>query len=471
MTKLSIMIPVFNEEYTIDEVVERVFAAPLPGNLQREVIVVDDCSTDGTPRRLAELTSRYANLKVIRHERNRGKGAAIRTAVRHTTGDICIVQDADLEYDPSEYGVLLAPILNGDADVVYGSRFIPRSYKRVLHFWHSLGNRWLTRLSNFFTDLDLTDMETCYKAVRGEILRSIPIRSSRFGIEPELTAKFAKRGCRIYEVPISYHGRSYREGKKITWWDAIKAFFTIVRFWLVDDIYTEEYGRDILTGLSSTHRFGKWLARTIRPWVGQEVLELGAGLGSLTLHLLPRHRYVVSDVDPLYLHYLETVYGQNRRVRVAKVDVRDAECFRQFAGQFDTVLCLNLLEHAEDDLACLRNIHGALKEGGRVCLLVPHLPALFGSLDRAAGHHRRYTRRELGEKLLRTGFELEACRSFNRVSLPCWYLNGRVLRRQRVGKWQLKLFDSTIFLWRRLDRLLPWPGLSLLAVGGKRSQG
>lgn len=467
MTRLSIMIPVFNEQYTIEEVVERVFSAPLPPGVEREVVVVDDCSTDETPRRLAELAARYRGLRVVRHEKNRGKGASIRTAVRHTTGDVCVIQDADLEYDPSEYSALLVPILNGDADVVYGSRFVPRSYKRVLHFWHSLGNRWLTLLSNFFTNLDLTDMETCYKMVRGDILRSIPIRSNRFGIEPELTAKFAKRGCRIYEVPISYHGRSYGEGKKITWRDAIKAFLTIIRFWIVDDIYTEEYGHNILTSLPATHRFGRWLAESIKPWVGQEVLELGAGVGSIMLHLLPRQRYVASDIDPLFLRYLQGVHAHNRRITVAKIDVASAEDFQPFRNAFDTVLCLNLLEHLDDDLRCLRNIHNTLKEGGRLCLLVPRGPAMRCPLDDAAGHRRRYRKSELVEKLNSSGFELEFCRTFNRASFPSWVLTGKILRRKRVGKLQLKLFDSTIFLWRRVDRLLPWPGLSLLAVGRK----
>jgi glycosyltransferase involved in cell wall biosynthesis len=223
------VIPVFNEAGTIREVIGRVQSAPLPEGLEREIIVVDDLSSDGT----REILREYAptdSFKLFLHDRNRGKGAALRTGFAQTTGDIVLVQDADLEYDPQEYGKLLEPILEGKADVVYGSRFMGGQAKRTLFFWHSLGNRFLTTLSNIFTNLNLSDMETCFKVFRGELIRKIKIRENRFGFEPEVTSKIAKSGARVYEVGIGYAGRTYQEGKKITWKDGVRAIWTILRY-------------------------------------------------------------------------------------------------------------------------------------------------------------------------------------------------------------------------------------------------
>ena len=216
------IIPVFNEVGTILKVLERVKHVPI----EKEVIVVDDASTDGT-RSLLEKGGEGVN--VLLHETNQGKGAAIRTALPHVTGDLVVIQDADLEYDPSEYLHLMAPILEGKADVVYGSRFLGGPH-RVLFFWHAVGNRIITSLSNMMTDLNLSDMETGYKIFKAEVLRKITIESNRFGFEPEITAKIAQLGCRIYEIPISYWGRDYSEGKKISWKDGIAALYWIIRY-------------------------------------------------------------------------------------------------------------------------------------------------------------------------------------------------------------------------------------------------
>jgi glycosyltransferase involved in cell wall biosynthesis len=221
--KLSIVMPVYNERTTLETILRRVLDTPW----EKEVLVVDDFSSDGT-RNFLQGYSR-PGVRVFFHEMNRGKGAAIRTAIRHATGDVVIIQDADLEYDPSEYGRLVEPIEKDLADVVYGSRFLGGPH-RVLFFWHSVGNHVLTTFSNMLTNLNLTDMETCYKAFRREVIQSIPLRSDRFGFEPEVTAKVARRNLRIYETPISYHGRTYAEGKKIGWQDALVAFWTILRF-------------------------------------------------------------------------------------------------------------------------------------------------------------------------------------------------------------------------------------------------
>lgn len=222
---VSVLIPVYNEEDTVAEIVERVRATPY----RTEIICVNDCSTDGTRDVLNRLLADGKVHRVIHQERNRGKGAAIRTAIAASTGDIVIVQDADLEYNPADWPSLFAPLVEGRADAVFGSRFLGGTH-RVLYYWHAVGNGLLTTLSNMFSNLNLTDMECCYKAVRGELARSLPLKSERFGFEPEITARLSKANARIFEVPIGYSGRTYQEGKKITWRDGVAALVHIMRY-------------------------------------------------------------------------------------------------------------------------------------------------------------------------------------------------------------------------------------------------
>jgi len=237
---LSVVIPVYNEIRTLHEILRQVRAVPI----SKQIILVDDCSTDGTTELLRKMAEEETDLTVVFHEKNQGKGAALRTGFAHAKGQIIIVQDADLEYDPAQYPQLIQPIVEGKADVVYGSRFIGESH-RVLYFWHSLVNKFLTFLSNTFTNLNLTDMEVCYKVFRREVIQGITLKSNRFGFEPEVTAKVARfvvppidnrpsRRCRVYEMPVSYNGRDYREGKHIGWKDGVQALYCIVRYAVAD---------------------------------------------------------------------------------------------------------------------------------------------------------------------------------------------------------------------------------------------
>lgn len=458
----------YNERATVERSLAQVLAAPLPEAMERELIVVDDRSTDGTGAILERLAQSEPRIRLLRHEVNCGKGAAVRTAIGHASGDFCLIQDADLEYDPNEYPQLLRPLLSGHADAVFGSRYLAGQQTRVLPFRHSMINKSLTFVSNLFCDLNLTDMETCYKAFRTDILKSIPIRSNRFGFEPEIVMKCAKRQLRIYEVPISYHGRTYEEGKKIGWKDGVKALWVILHFWLIDDLYVQPYGRGLLNNLTGTPQYLSWMARLLRPYVGDKVLEVGAGIGNITGRLMGRTLcYVAGETDPLYLHALKNRFLRTPNVTVQALDPAVPKDFSCLQGAFDTVLCLNLLEYLDEPGATIAALHGTLEDGGVLLVLAPQNPRLHGTIDRTLGHKRRFLAEEIKGALEERGFRVERLHHLNKIGAPAWWVYGRVLRRKYINKVTLKLFDKTVWLWRRVDGLLPWRGLSLVVVARK----
>jgi glycosyltransferase involved in cell wall biosynthesis len=467
---LSVVMPVYNERYLVRESIRRVLAVESPLLERLDLIVVDDGSSDGTREILRELARAHpGRITYVEHERNGGKGAAVRTGVALARGSVTVIQDADLEYDPADLPRLLAPFARDAADAVYGSRFLSGESRRVLYYRHTLGNRLLTTICNLLTDLNLSDMETCYKAVRTPLLQSIPLRSNDFRIEPEITFKLEKRGARIYEVPISYSGRTYEEGKKIGVLDAWFAFWSMLHWWLVDDIYKDdEYGSKILVRMSSVPKFNRWMADTVRPFLGARVLEIGAGIGNMTRQLCPRDRYTATDINPHYLDYLQRGFEGRPYLDVRKLDLTQAADFAPLAGACDTVVCLNVLEHLADEDAALANIRSALQPGGRAVILVPQGPALHGTLDEALGHVRRYTRATLRAALERNGFDVAELFDFNRVTTPGWWWNGKVLRRRHFSRVQLKLLNLNVWWIRRLDRFLPWSGTSLIAVARRR---
>lgn len=465
--KLSVLMPIYNERSTLCEILDRVFAAPLPDDTEMEVVAVDDCSTDGSWEILSEYAEGEPRVKASRHKVNRGKGAAIRSAVREADGDVAIIQDADLEYNPNEYGRLLVPILENEADVVYGSRFVTADQRRVLFFWHSVANRILTTISNMMTDLNLTDMETCYKAFRMSILKTMPIRSNRFGIEPELTAKVAKRRLRIFEVSISYSGRTYLEGKKIGFKDALQALWTILKFWAIDDLYNDQCREGALRSMELASGYPDWFMGRIRRHLSGTVLEVGAGIGSNVRAMGVQDRIIATDAAEENVRLLENAFAGRRHVEVVQWDVVDPA--PPGVGDIDTVLCSNVLEQMEDDARALKNIFAALKPGGRAIFSVPAGQARFCAIDQGLGRRRRYHAAGITAALETVGFSVEEKFSMNKLSVPARFVCGRLLRFRSLGKAQLKVFNVLVPLMRLVDPILPWQGLALVVIARKPS--
>jgi len=462
--KLSVVIPAYNEAKTIREIVSRVKSVPV----EKEILIVDDGSKDGTREILREMDG-VEGVRVFLQPKNQGKGAAVSVGFRHASGDVVVVQDADLEYDPMEYLKLLAPIEQGHADVVYGSRFLGGGARRVLYFWHTIGNRFLTLTSNMFTNLNLTDMETCYKMFRREVVQSMTIESRRFGIEPEITAKVARRGYRVFEVPISYYGRTYEEGKKIGWKDAFSAVWTIVRHAVREAEDPRNVGHVTLARMGKLEPYNRWIADRFEKSLGSRVLEIGAGFGNMTRHLTPRELLIASDLDPVALEHLRGAFREDASIRIAsyRFPLDPAQREELAALSLDTVVCLNVLEHIEDDRATLDDLFALLRPGGRLILLVPAHAKLYGSLDEHLRHYRRYEKAELEQKVRAAGFELEDLRFLNRPGVFGWWVNGRLLRRRVLPRGQLSVFKLALPLLRSEEATPPAWGLSLLAIGRK----
>jgi glycosyltransferase involved in cell wall biosynthesis len=464
---LSVIIPVYNERLTIRRIIERVCAVPI----RKEVIVVDDGSTDGSAAVIREVVVSYATdpdnaVRAIFQSQNAGKGAAVRAGVAEVTGEIVLIQDADLEYSPEEYPTLIAPIVAGHADVVYGSRFLGGTH-RVLLFRHAMGNKLLTFISNLFTDLNITDMETCFKVFRTDVLRRMRLTSNRFGIEPEITARVAELGCRVYEVPISYHGREYWEGKKIGWRDGFAAIWTILRCAMTTGVVEDEAGYTTLLRMQRARRYNEWVWSLLAAYVGDRVLEVGAGVGNFTRFMRDRAYVLATDNNEHYVDLLKRQFDDHGHVEVRRVDWNASDLANLRTRQFDTIVCLNVLEHIERDEDALVSFNSLLPIGGRVVLQVPAMRGLYGEIDRALGHWRRYDAEELQAKLERAGFETERVRYFNLPGLVAWWLNAVVLRRRAVPGMQSRLVTLTL-PWLALEqRFNLRRGMALIGIGRK----
>jgi glycosyltransferase involved in cell wall biosynthesis len=468
---LSVLVPVYNEQSWIDESLDRIrlqLSRLGRNGISGEAIIVDDGSSDRSGAAVEHYIEGHRDFSalLLRHPVNRGKGSAVRTALEHARGNFCIIQDADLEYDPADYASLLHPLLANEADLVIGSRVSCGRAAR-LRFPQRIANLLLSALTSAASGRRFSDAASGYKAFRASMARSIPFVSERFGLDFELPIKFARRSARIREVPIRYRGRGYQEGKKIKARDVLPAVTAILKASLTSAIHTDP-AVSMLCAMERAVRFNRWMAHTIAPYIHGDVLEIGAGIGNLT-RLLCRysHRYTVTDVDAEHLEHVTRMLSGQQNLSTAVCDVSNRSDFESFAKSMDTVICLNVLEHVADDVAGLQNIHSSLKPGGRAIILVPQNPSAFGSLDGILGHLRRYTKAELEDKIIRSGFFVEKIFTFNRSTYPGWLLNAKLLRRRHISRIQLALFDSMVPILRRIDSAWPWPATSLIAICGR----
>ncbi len=470
---LSVVMPCFNEIATVRVIIDRV----LKSEYVTELVVVDDGSTDGTPEAVEAISD--SRIRLIRQPENLGKGAALRRGFAEVTGPYVIVQDADLEYDPEEYGRLIQPLIDGLADVVYGSRFLSSGPHRVLYYWHSVGNRMLTTVSNMLSGLNLTDMETCYKAFRIEVVRTLDLQEDRFGIEPEITAKIARAGWRVYEIGISYAGRTYEEGKKIGWRDGLRAVYAITRYSplleklnghpVVRDhapVDFEESDSELATTLDSLRaakNYQDWIFEMCAPYFGDRVLEVGAGHGDFTERLVAAGRRVTAtDLSARCVDILSAKYGSTPAVTVLHSDLESLPV----DDRYDSVLLVNVLEHIDDDLEALVQIRRRLNPGGRVILFVPAFDGLYSDFDRLVGHRRRYRRSHLVTLADRAGFELVDARYVNTLGTFVWWLFARRMRQIPTSEIPVKAYDRVaVPVLRRFETgRTPKVGQSVLMI-------
>ena len=470
---LSVVMPCYNELTTVEPAIKRVLDLPFVA----ELIVVDDGSTDGTRDVLATLSD--PRLRTVLQERNQGKGAALRTGFSLASSTFVAVQDADLEYDPAELERLLRPLLEGHADVVYGSRFLTSDAHRVLYYWHSLGNRALTTLSNMVTNLNLTDMETCYKVFRREVLEQIVIEEDRFGVEPELTAKVAALGCRIFEVGISYNGRSYAEGKKIGWRDGMRAVVCIGKYSAKAKraqrranarrpaAFEEADGElaNTLHSLDGAVNYADWLASMIQPHLRGRILEVGAGHGTFSEHLAELGELTASEPSERAVELLRERLAHRRDVSVVHGDLSSATRDQRY----DAIVLLNVLEHIEDDAEALREVRDGLEPDGRATVLVPAFELLYSRFDAAVGHYRRYRLPELVGKAEGAGLKVHEARYVNSAGFFAWLLTARLLGATPTTNTLAGAYDRAVVPVLRAaeQRVAPPFGQSILLIAGR----
>lgn len=462
MKKLSVLMPVYNEAKTLATIIERVLKAPI--GLEIEILVVDDASTDGSAEILAELAEKDNRVQFARHASNRGKGAAIRTAIQMMSGDCVIIQDSDLEYDPTDYPRLLRPILDGRADAVFGSRFASSPERRVLLYWHSLGNKVLTWLTNMLNDLNLTDMETGYKAVRADVLRSLRLENERFGIEPEMTTRLAQWGARIYEVPISYNGRTYSEGKHIGWRDGVQAIWLLFKYRWFDTRFSNRYEAQAFERLALNPAVSHWLLAPMMSHLGNRVLEASAGSGNFTRHLLAKERLVAVEGDHFHSRALDRRIGYLANVSVIEGSLEDSTLYDSLIDEnLDSILCVNVLAHLEHPVNAISGFARILRPGGRLVALVPAHHRLFSETDRAIGRRQRFEKAELRGLLESEGFVVTRLIPFNRFGFLAWVV-GRWLGQSMIWTWQARLFRLGLPIARRIEQIAALPGLSWIIV-------
>jgi len=469
----TIVVPCFNEASTMEILLDRVLSSPFCA----EVIVVDDGSTDDSAAIARSVHD--SRLRVIEHGLNLGKGAALRRGFQEASAPFVIIQDADLEFDPAIYATLLEPLVAGDADMVIGSRFTSMPH-RVLRFRHAVGNKVLTLLSNCLTNLNLSDVMSGAKAFRRQVLEGIEIEQDRFGVESELAAKIAWGGWRVYEVGISYEGRSTEERRSATWNAALGNLYAILRysgigvriakprerFDAVGFADADDELADTLDSLDDAGNYADWIVELMASHLGPRVLEVGAGHGTMSARLRDHAETVTaSELSPRAAAILRERFAEDPKVRVVEGDIDSAA----ETGPFDSVVMINVLEHIPDDRAALASLFDCLVPGGTVAIYVPAYEVLYSDFDRDIGHCRRYRRSTITQALTASGFEMVGVRYLSLPGAIAWLIVARMANRQPTNRSIATAYDRAVIpILRRVEARWEMPaGQSLLAIARK----
>jgi len=465
--KLSVLMPVHNQHYSLQRIVERVLASP--AGVDIELVIVDDGSEDWSVGKIGELARQYPNVRAVFHPETLGKGAAIRTAIEHMTGDVAIIQEPDPAYDPAQYPQLLDPIRRNVADVVFGSRMAAGGLRRVLSLRRAEGIRFMTGLTNLLFNINLTDAETSYKVFRADILKQTVLRAKGPAVLVELAARMAQWNIRVVEVPISYPRPTLKEEPSVTWRERLEKIAVLLSTRFLRPQFTSHEGYYILTVHDQARKYNRWLLSRFQRYIGDRVLEAGSGIGTLTDYLTDRHRLVCLDYEPFYLRMLRLRFGLLENFRAEHFDLTELRAYDWLLQErFDTIICVNVLEHLRNDLGVLHKFYEILVAGGNLILLVPHSRSLMSPMDVAIGHYRRYERGELANLVNQAGFDVVDLIGFNRLGGLGWFVVNRLLRRKGHSAAQLRWFDRLMPLVKICEYVLPFKHVSLICVARKR---
>lgn len=464
ITRLSVLVSTHNQRWTVSRLMDRLLSTP--ASLELELVVVDDGSTDGSDSVVSQLAEKDPRIKPISLPRREGRGAAVRRAISEMTGDVVVLFDSAAGCDPHEMLRLLKPVLSGTADAVYGSRF-RGGEQRVMPFLPTLGSRLLTFSLNAICNQGLTDCRTGYVAVRADILRQLKLTAKGTDIDAEVLCRLSQWGARIFEAPVGCSGGKASVSDR-GFGAGLRAITRAVYARAWDNRFTAHTGMYVLRSCDKAGRYNQWLLRQVEQVLGPKLLEAGSGIGNLSQLLTEREELVLVDHDPLYVEMLHDRFALCENVTVRQTDLTEEGFERQWgAKSLDTILCSNVLEHLEPHEKVLAGFHRALEPGGHCVIIVPAEPKLYTGLDKALGHYRRYTEEGLTQLMSATGFEIIYSRQACKVGALAWLVNGRLLGKRSLTPRQMIWFDRFWPLLQRIDRFLPWRGMSLIVVGRK----
>ncbi len=463
---LSVLLRVHNQVHTLTGFIERVLSAPL--DVTPEIVIVDDGSTDGTHELIQELAKTRPTIRIIRHNHTIGQAKSLLAASKTMTSELAVILDADAGFNSMDLPRLLKPVTEDVADAALGSRFLSRDCRQVSGYRRKLFARLTTKVSNFINGIDQTDIQPHGILIRKEILEKIPLTQTGQEIATELVTKLSKWNLRMVEVAVTQDTRIESVGSQFGISDFFRTVKTVLKYRYFDRQFTLHDGFNILVSVGSAPKFNRWLVSKISPYFGKRILEAGSGIGNLTELFSHKDRLACVDFDPLYVERLRQRFGHMDNMSFHEFDLNKlGTCKELKTAHLDTIVCVNVLEHIEDDRRVLKSFAKLLEPGGQVVLLVPANPDLYTNVDRTLGHFRRYAFEEATAKMEEAGLDVVHCSGFNRLGAIGWYVSGKLLKRSTLSSRQMKLYEWLLPVAKLIERLTFLPQLSVIVVGRK----